>query len=156
MYICSHVPTLARPQKGCTEMVGSEHQVWLLLFVLLCLLDMDMNFLGNMPTASALKKEYCGLEKEMQNIGNNISLHRELDMLYHQPMDLQTNLLSPSSPAFANLPRGTVVSAWSQNDTSRYACQLESHRRFCDKYNYNWRMFAGTEDFEKEVSLLYI
>ena len=36
-------------------------------------------------------------------------------------------------------------------NTSRYSCQLESQREFCEKYNYTYRMFAGNEEFDKEV-----
>ena len=119
-------------------------------FVIL-LWSLDMQLLTKISNVDAIKVVYCGLENEMASMGNDFTFHKELDALYHQKSELQINHLSPSSPVFSSLPRGVVVSTWNSGDTSRYSCQLESQRKFCEKYNYTYRMFAGNEEFDKEV-----
>ena len=134
-----------------------EGRMWTSLYCWLLVIliwSIDIELLTKVTYVDALKVVYCGLQVEMASIGNNFTFYRELDALYHQHNDLQPNHLSPSSPTFASLPRGVVVSTWNSQNTSRYSCQLESQRKFCEKYNYTYRMFAGTEEFNKEVSLL--
>ena len=123
------------------------------LFVLLLLL-LSIELLTQVTPTYALKAVYCGLENEMASIGNNFTFYSQLDALYHQTNDIQISHLSPSSPTFASLPRGVVISTWDSNDTSSYACQLASHQKFCEKYNYTHRVFAGTEEFRNQVNLL--
>ena len=134
--------------------MGMSCHLYRWLFALLVWL-LCTEFLTRISPAAALKIVYCSLENEMASIGNNFTFYKQLDALYHQANEIQFSQLSPSSPTFTSLPRGVVVSTWNSNDTSGFACQLESLRKFCERYNYTHRVFAGNRDFEKQVSFPY-